>query len=79
MSYRDVLQSVVRGFGEASRILANSPLRFIPFQTLWRTVQPFSDTVEALRQLESRYQLAAISITLTTIFSLPPHQALSSI
>ncbi len=60
MSYRDVLQSVVRGFGER---LGFSPtaaeIHSLPDSLAnW---QPFSDTVEALRQLESRYQLAAIS------------------
>jgi 2-haloacid dehalogenase len=60
LRYRDVLQSVVRGFGER---LGFSPtdaeVRSLP-QSLanW---QPFPDTVEALRKLKSRYQLAVIS------------------
>jgi 2-haloacid dehalogenase len=58
--YRDVLQSVVRGFGAR---LGFSPtdidVRSLP-ESLpsW---QPFPDTVEALRKLKSRYQLAVIS------------------
>ncbi|HXM61228.1 MAG TPA: haloacid dehalogenase type II [Terriglobales bacterium] len=58
--YRDVLQSVVRGFGKR--------LGFSPTDTEVRSLpeslanwQPFSDTVEALRKLKSRYQLAVIS------------------
>jgi 2-haloacid dehalogenase len=60
LRYRDVLQSVVRGFGGR---LGFSPtdaeVRSLP-QSLanW---QPFPDTVEALRKLKSRYQLAVIS------------------
>jgi 2-haloacid dehalogenase len=58
--YRDVLQSVVRGFGKQ---LGFSPtdaeVRSLP-ESL-RNWQPFPDTVEALRQLKSRYQLAVIS------------------
>lgn len=58
--YRDVLQSVVRGFGKR---LGFSPtdaeVRSLP-ESL-RNWQPFPDTVEALRQLKSRYQLAVIS------------------
>jgi 2-haloacid dehalogenase len=58
--YRDVLQSVVRGLGER---LGFSPtaaeVRSLPDSLAhW---QPFSDTVEALRKLKSRYQLAVIS------------------
>ncbi len=60
LPYRDVLRYVVRGFGER---LGFSPtdaeVRSLP-QSLanW---QPFADTVEALRKLKSRYQLAVIS------------------
>jgi 2-haloacid dehalogenase len=58
--YRDVLQSVVRGLGER---LGFSPtaneVRSLPDSLAhW---QPFSDTVEALRKLKRRYQLAVIS------------------
>jgi 2-haloacid dehalogenase len=58
--YRDVLQSVVRGFGER---LGFSPtdaeVRSLPESLAnW---QPFPDTVEALRKLKTRYQLAVIS------------------
>jgi 2-haloacid dehalogenase len=60
LRYRDVLQSVVRGFGER---LGFSPtdaeVRSLPESLAhW---QPFPDTVEALRKLKRRYQLAVIS------------------
>ncbi len=58
--YREVLQSVVRGFGERLGFApSESQVRSLP-QSLahW---QPFPDTVAALRQLKSRYQLAIIS------------------
>jgi 2-haloacid dehalogenase len=60
LRYRDVLQSVVRGFGKR--------LRFSPTDTEVRSLpeslpswQPFPDTVHALRKLKSRYQLAVVS------------------
>jgi 2-haloacid dehalogenase len=60
LRYRDVLQSVVRGFGKR---LGFSPteaeVRSLP-ESL-RNWQPFPDTVEALRKLTSRYRLAVIS------------------
>jgi 2-haloacid dehalogenase len=60
LRYRDVLQSVVRGFGER---LGFSPtdaeVRSLPESLAnW---QPFPDTVEALRKLKSRYQLGVMS------------------
>jgi len=60
LRYRDVLQSVVRGFGER---LGFSPsaaeVRSLPESLAnW---PPFSDTAEALRKLKKRYQLAVIS------------------
>jgi 2-haloacid dehalogenase len=60
LRYRDVLQSVVRGFGER---LGFSPtdaeVRSLPESLAnW---QPFPDTVEALRKLKSRYKLAVMS------------------
>ena len=60
LRYRDALQSVVRGFGER---LGFSPtdaeVRSLPESVAnW---QPFPDTVEALRKLKSRCQLAVIS------------------
>jgi 2-haloacid dehalogenase len=58
--YREVLQSVVRGFGER--------LGFKPSQSEVRSLPeslahwaPFPDTVAALRKLKSRYQLAILS------------------
>ncbi len=58
--YRDVLQSVVRGFGERLGFSpTNAEVRSLPESLAnW---QPFPDTVEALRQLKRRYQLAVIS------------------
>jgi 2-haloacid dehalogenase len=58
--YRDVLQSVVRGFGERLGFTpTDAEARSLP-DSLARW-QPFPDTVAALRQLKSRYQLAVIS------------------
>jgi 2-haloacid dehalogenase len=58
--YRDVLQSVVRGFGDRLGFLpTDAEVRSLPESLAnW---QPFPDTVEALRKLKSRYQLAVIS------------------
>jgi 2-haloacid dehalogenase len=60
LRYRDVLQSVVRGVGER--------LGFVPTEAEVRSLpeslakwQPFPDTVDALRKLKSRYQLAVMS------------------
>jgi len=60
LPYRDVLQSVVRGFGERLGFLpTDSEVRTLPESLAnW---QPFPDTVEALRKLKGRYQLAVIS------------------
>ena len=59
-SYREVLKSVVRGFGER--------LGFVPSESEVRSLPeslanwlPFPDTVAALRKLKSRYQLAITS------------------
>src|SRR5262249_39422526 len=58
--YREVLTSVVRGFGEK--------LGFVPSETEARSLpdsvadwNPFPDTVEALHRLKTRFQLAVIS------------------
>jgi 2-haloacid dehalogenase len=58
--YRDVLQSVVRGFGKL--------LAFHPTESEVRSLPdsvpdwpPFPDTIAALAQLKKRYQLAVIS------------------
>jgi 2-haloacid dehalogenase len=58
--YRDVLQSVVRGFGERLGFLpTEAEVRSLPESLAhW---QPFPDTVEALRKLKSHYKLAVIS------------------
>lgn len=59
-SYRDVLQAVVRGFGQR--------LGFTPSDSEARSLsdslpnwQPFPDTIAALATLKARYQLAVIS------------------
>ena len=58
--YREVLKSVVRGFGDR--------LGFVPSESEVRSLPeslanwlPFPDTVAALRKLKSRYQLAITS------------------
>jgi len=58
--YRDVLETVVRGFGER--------LGFTPTEAETRSLpeslsrwEPFPDTVAALRRLKSRYKLAVLS------------------
>ena len=58
--YRDVLQSVVRGFGDRLRFTpSEAEIRSLPESlALW---QAFPDTVSALRRLKQRYQLAVIS------------------
>ena len=60
LRYRDVLQAVVRGFGERLGFLpTDAEVRWLPESLAnW---QPFPDTVEALRKLKARYQLAVIS------------------
>ena len=60
LRYREVLQSVVRGFGQH---LGFSPTaaEVCSLPESLATWQPFPDTVEALRKLSSRYQLAVIS------------------
>ena len=59
-AYREVLKSVVRGFGERLRFQpTESQIRSLPDSLAsW---PPFPDTVAALRQLKSRYKLAIIS------------------
>ncbi|MGH9502416.1 MAG: HAD-IA family hydrolase [Terriglobales bacterium] len=59
-SYREVLQSVVRGFGQR--------LGFIPTEAEIRSLSeslpawlPFPDTIAALGTLKERYQLAVVS------------------
>ena len=60
LCYRDVLQSVVRGFGEHLGFAPTADeVHSLPESLAnW---QPFPDTVEALRKLKGRYQLAVIS------------------
>jgi 2-haloacid dehalogenase len=68
LRYRDVLQSVVRGFGERLGFLpTDAEIRSLPESLA--TWQPFSDTVAALRKLKSRYQLAVMSNVDDDLFS----------
>jgi len=60
LRYRDVLQSVVRGFGERLGFKpSDAEVRSLPESVA--TWQPFPDTVEALRKLSSHHQLAVMS------------------
>ena len=58
--YREVLQSVVRGFGQRLGFTpTTAQIRSLPESlSTWR---PFPDTVPALLELKKRYQLAVIS------------------
>ena len=59
-SYRDVLQSVVRGFADRFHFEASSA----EIRSLGESVRawlPFPDTVPALRELQKRYRLVVIS------------------
>jgi len=58
--YREVLHSVVRGFGQRLGFTPTpAEMRSLPESlATWR---PFPDTVPALRELKKRYQLAVIS------------------
>jgi 2-haloacid dehalogenase len=69
LSYREVLESVVRGFGER--------LGFDPSEVEVHSLpgslakwDPFPDTVSALRELKTRYQLAVISNIDDELFAL---------
>jgi len=68
-TYRDVLQSVVRGIGQR--------LGFAPSEAEARALpesisnwQPFPDTVKSLRRLKQRYQLAVLSNIDDDLFAL---------
>jgi 2-haloacid dehalogenase len=69
LNYRDVLQSVVRGFGEHLGFKPTDvELRSLPDSVArW---QPFPDTIEALRRLKTRYKLAVISNIDDDLFAL---------
>ena len=58
--YREVLQSVVRGFGERLGFRPTpAEMRYLPDSLAhW---EPFGDTVDSLRKLKNRYRLAIIS------------------
>jgi 2-haloacid dehalogenase len=59
-SYRDVLQTVVRGFGaRLSFVPSEEEVRSLPESlSSWL---PFADTVRSLQRLKTRFQLAVIS------------------
>src|SRR5262249_10522614 len=66
--YREILQSVVRGFGQRLEFTPSAAeVRSLP-ESL-RDWPPFPDTVRALRQLSSRCQLAIISNIDDDLFS----------
>jgi len=67
--YRDVLQSVVRGFGLRLEFEpTNAQVRSLPDSIAnW---QPFPDTVQALRRLKTRHKLAVISNIDDDLFAL---------
>ena len=68
-NYRDVLQSVVCGFGERLEFKPrDAEVRSLPDSIAnW---QPFPDTVAALRRLKTRYKLAVISNIDDDLFAL---------
>ena len=60
LRYRDVLQLVVRGFGERLGFApTDAEVRSLPQSVA--TWQPFPDSVESLHKLSSHYQLAVMS------------------
>jgi 2-haloacid dehalogenase len=60
LRYRDVLQLVVRGFGERLGFApTDAEVRSLPESVA--TWQPFPDSVESLHKLSSHYQLAVMS------------------
>src|ERR1700690_3506348 len=67
--YREILQSVVRAFGQRLGFTASdAEVRSLP-ESL-RNWQPFPDTVTALHQMRARYQLAIISNVDDDLFAL---------
>jgi 2-haloacid dehalogenase len=58
--YREILQSVVYGFGKRFEFTP-TPAQLTSLPDSLANWQPFPDTVAALRKLKSRYQLAVIS------------------
>lgn len=67
--YREVLESVVRQFGDELRFLPTvEEARSLPNSL--STWQPWPDTVAALRQLKSRFRLAILSNVDDDLFAL---------
>jgi 2-haloacid dehalogenase len=58
--YREILQSVVYGFGKRLEFTP-TPAQLTSLPDSLASWQPFPDTVAALRKLKSRYQLGIIS------------------
>jgi 2-haloacid dehalogenase len=58
--YREILQSVVYGFGKRLEF-TTTPAQLASLPDSLASWQPFPDTVAALRKLKSRYQLGIIS------------------
>ncbi len=66
--YRDVLQAVVRGFGERLGFTpSEDEVRSLPDSL--KNWPPFPDTVAALRELKKKYKLAIISNTDDALFA----------
>jgi 2-haloacid dehalogenase len=60
LNFRDVLESVVRNFGERLKFTpSEEEIRSLPDSVA--TWKPFPDTIAALRALEARYRLFVIS------------------
>jgi 2-haloacid dehalogenase len=68
LPYRRVLENVVRGFGEDFGFNPSNQEVASLTESL-KTWPPFLDTVEALRRLKSRYQLAIVSNTDDELFA----------
>ena len=67
---RDVLQAVVRAFGDRLHFKANSA----EIRSLYESVQawpPFPDTMRALRELQKRFKLVVISNIDDNLFAEP--------
>ena len=67
-SYREVLQSVVRGFAQRFNLQASSAEIHSLHESVSRWL-PFPDTVPALRELQKRHKLAVISNIDDDLFS----------
>ena len=73
LPYREVLQAVVRGFGQRLGFTP-SPAEIRSLPESFANWQPFPDTVESLRRLQSRYRLGIISNVDDDLFALSAPQ-----